>query len=80
MKSLAQLVLFTSVHSQGLLPLIGVCEWSPECLHDKSVSLIPNTDEQLKLVKKKNELIGLYFVDTQALSCRTPWHSSVRVY
>ena len=34
-------------------PGLGVCEWSPEGLNDKSVSLIPNTDEILKLVKKK---------------------------
>ena len=32
---------------------LGVCEWSPEGLYDKSVSLIQNTDEILKLVKKK---------------------------
>ena len=30
----------------------SVCEWSPEGLHDKSVSLIPITDAILKLVKK----------------------------
>ena len=34
-------------------PGLGVCEWGPEGLHDKSVSLIPNSDEILKLVKKK---------------------------
>ena len=34
-------------------PGMGVSEWSPEGLHDKSASLIPNTDEILKLVKKK---------------------------
>ena len=34
-------------------PGLGVCEWSPEGLYDKSVSLILNTDEILKLVKKK---------------------------
>ena len=34
-------------------PGLGVCEWSPEGLYDKNVSLIPNTDEILKLVKKK---------------------------
>ena len=34
-------------------PGLGVCEWSPEGLYDKSVSLIANTDEILKLVKKK---------------------------
>ena len=34
-------------------PGLGVCEWSTEGLHDKSVSLIPNTDEILKSVKKK---------------------------
>ena len=34
-------------------PGLGVCEWSPEGLYDKSVSLIPNTDEILKLVNKK---------------------------
>ena len=32
---------------------LGVCEWSPEGLYYKTVSLIPNTDEILKLVKKK---------------------------
>ena len=37
-------------------PGLGVCEWSPEGLHDNSVSLIPNTEEILKFVKKK-ELI-----------------------
>ena len=35
--------------AQGL----GVCEWSPEELYDKSVSFILNTDEILKFVKKK---------------------------
>ena len=34
-------------------PGLGVCKWSPEGLYNKSVSLIPNTDEILKLVKKK---------------------------
>ena len=34
-------------------PGLVVCEWSPEGLHDKSVSWIPNTDEILKLLKKK---------------------------
>ena len=34
-------------------PGLDVCEWSPEGLYDKSVSLIPNTDEILKFVKKK---------------------------
>ena len=34
-------------------PGLGVCEWSPEGLKDKSVSLITNTDEILKFVKKK---------------------------
>ena len=34
-------------------PGLGVCEWRLEGLHDKSVSLIPNTDEILTLVKKK---------------------------
>ena len=28
-------------------PGLGVCEWSPEGLYDKSVSWIPNTDEIL---------------------------------
>ena len=32
---------------------LGASEWSPEGLHDKRVSWIPNTDEILKLVKKK---------------------------
>ena len=41
-------------------PGLGVCEWSPEGLYDKSVSLIPNTDEILQLVKKKKELSGLH--------------------
>ena len=40
------------------------------------VSLIPNSDEILKLLKKKNELIGLHFVDTHARSCRRPWGRS----
>ena len=35
-------------------PGLGVCEWSPEGLHDKSVSLIPNTDKIIKFVKKKS--------------------------
>ena len=66
--------IWSCVLCQGLLQLrLGVCEWSPEGLHDKSVPLIPNTDEILKLAKKKNELIGLHFVDTQAWSCRKPW-------
>ena len=33
---------------------LGVCGWSPEGLHDKSVSLIPNTDEILKIYEEKN--------------------------
>ena len=48
-------------------PCLDVCEWSPEELYDKNVSLIPNADEKLKSVKKK-ELIGLHFADTQAWS------------
>ena len=36
----------------------GVCEWSPEGLHDKSVFWIPNTDEILKFVKKKMNISG----------------------
>ena len=32
-------------------PGLGVCEWSPGRLYDKSVSLIPITDEILKFVK-----------------------------
>ena len=51
-------------------PGLGVCEWSPEGLYNKSVSWIPDTDEILQLVKKKNELIGLHLADTQAWSCR----------
>ena len=34
-------------------PGLGVCEWSPEGLYNKTVSWIPNTDEILKLLKKK---------------------------
>ena len=34
-------------------PGLGVCEWSPKGLYDKSVSCIPNTDEILKLLTKK---------------------------
>ena len=34
-------------------PGLDICEWSLEGLYEKSVSLIPNTDEKLKLVKKK---------------------------
>ena len=34
-------------------PCLRVGEWSFEGLYDKSVSLIPNTDEKLKFVKKK---------------------------
>ena len=54
-------------------PGLGVYKWSPEGLHDKSVSLIPNTDEIL-IIEEKNELIGVRFVDTQAWSCRMPWY------
>ena len=53
---------------------LGVCEWSPEGLYDKSVSWIPNTDEILKLVKKKMNY-WLQLADTQAWSCRSPWHN-----
>ena len=28
----------------SIAPGLGVCEWSPEGLYDKSVFLIPNTD------------------------------------
>ena len=48
--------------AQGVLPRpstapgLDVCEWSPEGLYDKSVSLKLNTDEILKLVKKKMNL------------------------
>ena len=34
-------------------PELGVCEWSPEGLHDKTVSWIPNADEILELANKK---------------------------
>ena len=34
-------------------PGLIVCERSPEGLYDKSVSWVPDTDEILKLVKKK---------------------------
>ena len=37
----------------SITPGLGVCEWSPEVLYHKSVSLIPNIDEILILVKKK---------------------------
>ena len=57
-------------------PGLGVCEWSPGGLKDKSVSLIPNTDKILKFVKK-NELIELHLADTQAWRCRRPWLHSV---
>ena len=33
-------------------PGLGVCEWSPEELYDKSVPLTLYTDEILKLVEK----------------------------
>ena len=59
--------------SPSTAPGLGVCEWSPDGLKDESVSLIPNTDEILKFVKKKNELIGLHLVDTQPRSWRRPW-------
>ena len=68
-----RIVYLYSEVSQGLLQQ-GVCKWSPEGLCDKSVSWIPNTDEFLKLLKKK-KIIGLHFVHTQARSCRTPWVS-----
>ena len=51
-----ELILFQLVRAWLRPPTasrLGVCEWSPEGLHDKSVSLIPNTDDILKLVKKK---------------------------
>ena len=32
---------------------LGVYKWSPEGLYDKSASWIPNSDEILKLLKKK---------------------------
>ena len=32
---------------------LGVCEWSPQGLYDKTVSWIPNTDEILKFLNKK---------------------------
>ena len=31
---------------------LGICEWNPVGLYDKTVSWIPNTDEILKLPKK----------------------------
>ena len=31
---------------------LGVCEWSPEGLYDKSISLTLNTNEIFKLAKK----------------------------
>ena len=44
---------FEAVQSRhSTAPGLGVCEWSPEGLRDKIVSLIPNTDEILKFVKK----------------------------
>ena len=43
----------TSQTRASKAPGQGVCEWSPEGLYNKSVSLIPNTDEILKLVKEK---------------------------
>ena len=55
-------------------PALDVCEWSPERLHDKSV---PNTDEILKLVKKKR-VNRTPLVDTQAWSCRKPWPGASR--
>ena len=47
-------MLWGAVPRPSTAPGLGVCEWSPEGLHDKSVSLIPNTDEILKFMKKKN--------------------------
>ena len=44
--------LYRAVPRPSTAPYLGVCEWSPEGLCDKMVSLIPNTDEILKLVKK----------------------------
>ena len=47
------LVIYGTVSMPYTAPGLGVRDWSPEGLYDKSVSLIPNTDEILKLVKKK---------------------------
>ena len=69
-------------------PVLGVCEWSPEGLHDKSLSLIPNTDEILKLVKKKiNESDSTLskprpiaverLCQTQTLKCKSVWLGSI---
>ena len=52
-------------------PGLGVCQWSPEGLYDKSVSLIYWWN--IKISEEKNELIGLHWVDTQVWSCRRPW-------
>ena len=36
------------------VPGLGVCEWCPDGLYDKSVSRIPNTDDNnIKIVNKK---------------------------
>ena len=50
---MAQRMNYRAVPRSSTAPGPGVCEWSPEGLHDKGVSLIPNTDTILKLVKKK---------------------------
>ena len=47
------LILYRVGERPSTTPGMGICEWSPEGLYDKSVSLIPNTDEILKLVKKR---------------------------
>ena len=65
---------------QGLLQLqawVSANEGLHEGLYDKRVSVIPNNDEILKLVKKKNELIRLHLVDTMAWSCKRPWQCTV---
>ena len=48
------MVTFDGVQARpSTAPGPGCCKWSSEGLYDKRVSLIPNTDEIIKLVKKK---------------------------
>ena len=46
-------VVWRSEERPSTAPGMGVSEWSPEGLYDKSVYLILNTDKILKFVKKK---------------------------
>ena len=53
MRSIQRMTVLGGLNQGFLAPGLGVCEWSPEGLYDKRVSWILNTDEILKLLKKK---------------------------